>query len=128
MSAQLTGIGEAHHEEAGGKNERGIHAGKWGRPDHIQRQITVTFHTRAAFAAIHCEPVVSPNSYSTVCNMRIKAVVTCNATAPLTYHVVRRSFTEHALCRDSRCSHKQNPTVRSITISSLYNDYSTSPC
>ena len=105
-----------------------IHAGKWGRPDHLQKQITVTFHTRAALAAIHYDPVVSPNSYSTVCNMRIKAVVTCNPTTPLTYHDVRRSFTEYSLCRDSRCSHKQNPTVGQITISSLYNDYSTSPC
>lgn len=104
-----------------------IRTGKWGRPNHLQRQITVTFHTRAALAAIHSDPVVSPNSYSTVCNMRIKAVVTCNVTAPLTYHDVRRSFTEYALCRDSRCSHKQNPTVRYITISSLHNDYSTSP-
>ena len=112
MSAQLKGIGEAHQEEAGGKSERGIHAAKWGRPDHSQKQITVTFHRRAALAAIHCDPVVSPNSYSTVCNMAIKAVVTFNATAPLTYHDVRRNFTEHALCRDSRRSHKQKPTVR----------------
>lgn len=127
---QLTGIVEARHEGAGGKNEGEfrIHAAKWGRPDHLQKQITVTFHTRAALAAIHCDPVVSPNSYSTVCNMRIKAVVTCNATTPLTYHDVRRSFTEYALSRDSRCSHKQNPTVRYIIISSLHNDYSTSPC
>ena len=44
MSAQLMGIGEAHHEEAGGKNKRGIHAAKWGRPDHSQKQITMTFH------------------------------------------------------------------------------------
>ena len=51
--------------------------------------------------------------------MAIKAAVTFNATAPLTYHDVRRNFTEYALCRDSRCSHKQNPTVRWITISSL---------
>lgn len=124
MSAQLKGIGEAHHEEAGGKNERGIHAAKWSRPDHSQKQITVTFHTRAALATIHCDPVVSPHSYSTVCNMRIKAAVTFNATTPLTHHDVRRNFTEYALCRDSRYSHKQNPTVRYI----LYNDYSTSPC
>lgn len=109
------------------KGESQIHAGKWGRPDHSQKQITVTFHTRVALAAIHCDPVTSPNSFSTVCNMRIKAVVTCNATAPLTYHDVRRSSTKHALCRDSRCSHKQNPRVRYITISSLYSDYSTSP-
>ena len=114
MSAQLTGIVEAHHAGAGGKTKgtSRIHAGKWGRPDHSQKQITVTFHTRIALAAIHCDPVVSPNSYSTVCNMRIKAVVTRNATTPLTYHDVRRSFTEYVLCRDSRCSHKQNPTVR----------------
>ena len=68
---QLTGIVEARHEGAGGKNEGEfrIHAAKWGRLDHLQKQITVTFHTRAALAAIHCDPVVSPNSYSTVCNM-----------------------------------------------------------
>lgn len=127
---EMAGIVEAHHAGAGRKTKgtSRIHAGKWGRPDQSQKQITVTFHTRAALAAIHCDSVVSPNSSTTVCNMAIKAAVTFNATAPLTYHDVRRNFTEYALCRDSRCSHKQNPTVRWITISSLYNDYSTSPC
>ena len=110
---EMTGIVDAHHAGAGRKTKgtSRIHAGKWGRPDQSQKQITVTFHTRAALAAIHCDPVLSPNSSTTVCNMAIKAAVTLNATTPLTYHDVRRSFTEYALCRDSRCSHKQNPTV-----------------
>ena len=68
---EMAGIVEAHHAGAGRKTKgtSWIHAGKWGRPDQSQKQITVTFHTRAALAAIHCDPVVSPNSYSTVCNM-----------------------------------------------------------
>ena len=86
---EMAGIVEAHHAGAGRKTKgtSRIHAGKWGRPDQSQKQITVTFHTRAALAVIHCDTVVSPNSSTTVCNMAIKAAVTFNATAPLTYHM-----------------------------------------
>ena len=105
----MAGIVEAHDAGAGRKTKgtSRIQAGKWGLPDQSQKQITVTFHTRAAFAAIHCDPVVSPNSYSTVCNMRIKAVVrvtrlhrspiTMSDAASLNMHVIAAAATNKTL-------------------------------
>ena len=89
MSTQLTGIGEAHHQGAKGKTDRGISnpCGQMGS----SRSLTKTNH------AIHCDPAVSPNFFPLVCNMPIKAAVACNATAQLTYHDVRRSFIKYAL-------------------------------
>ena len=58
---EMAGIVEAHHAGAGRKTKgtSRIHAGKWGRPDQSQKQITVTFHTRAALAVIHCDCCLS---------------------------------------------------------------------
>ena len=112
------------------KNERDISnpSGQMGS----SRSITKTNHGDVSYKSCICCNPLRPCCLSKFLLHSVqhedKNCSTCNATAPLTYHDVRRSFTEHALCRDSRCSHKQNPTVRSISISSLYNDFSTSPC